>query len=188
MHSHCICKFGGDDGLIALGEWLRQLVVIVLLAVFTDLLLPTKTMQKYVRVVLGLTIIAAMLQPVVPFFQKDWTQKVTQIAIDEFDAGQVGSSTGVAQAEANYKNTLETQTQTEADALIAGQLTTLIDTAAHCSVLSVSVDGVNASRGVVTVTVTLPLVDVSKVQQVQSIVSSNLHIPLQQVHVTAEGG
>ena len=40
----------------ALGVWLRQVVAAVLLAALIDLLLPNRTMQRYVRLVAGLFI------------------------------------------------------------------------------------------------------------------------------------
>ncbi|MHB1629820.1 MAG: stage III sporulation protein AF [Bacilli bacterium] len=47
----------------ALSEWLRHLVVVILLAVFLDLALPSNAMQKYVRTVLGLVVMLTMLDP-----------------------------------------------------------------------------------------------------------------------------
>lgn len=47
-----------------LGEWLRDVVVIILVATFMDLVLPGQSMQRYVRVVIGLFILLALLAPV----------------------------------------------------------------------------------------------------------------------------
>ncbi len=47
----------------ALSEWLRHLVIVILLAVFLDLALPSNVMQKYVRTVLGLVVMLTMLDP-----------------------------------------------------------------------------------------------------------------------------
>ncbi|GIQ70688.1 stage III sporulation protein AF [Xylanibacillus composti] len=48
-----------------LSEWLKEIVVIVLLAVFVDLVLPNRSMQRYVKVVLSLLILLAILSPLV---------------------------------------------------------------------------------------------------------------------------
>lgn len=43
--------------------WLKGIVLIILFASFMDLLLPSSAMQKYVKLVIGLIIIVAMLTP-----------------------------------------------------------------------------------------------------------------------------
>lgn len=57
-----------------LGDWLREVIMIVLLASFIDLLLPGRNMQRYVKVVLSLFILLTILSPVVSLFhlQFDW--------------------------------------------------------------------------------------------------------------------
>ncbi|MDP4096745.1 stage III sporulation protein AF [Paenibacillus sp. P96] len=47
-----------------LGEWLRHLVMIVLMAAFVDLILPSRTMERYVRLVLSLLILLALISPI----------------------------------------------------------------------------------------------------------------------------
>jgi len=58
--------------MVALGEWLKQLVLIVLLATFIDLLLPNKTMQRYVRTVIGLFLLMVLIGPVFRLLSSDW--------------------------------------------------------------------------------------------------------------------
>ncbi|GGI95967.1 hypothetical protein GCM10010885_02050 [Alicyclobacillus cellulosilyticus] len=70
--------------MTVLGAWLKQIILLVLLAVITDMLLPTQTLQKYVRTVLGLAVVAAMLQPVIPFFRGDWMQHLAQAVETEW--------------------------------------------------------------------------------------------------------
>lgn len=48
----------------ALGDWLKQIVLVVLLATFIDLLLPNRTMQRYVKLVVSLFILMTILTPV----------------------------------------------------------------------------------------------------------------------------
>ncbi|MHB1683144.1 MAG: stage III sporulation protein AF [Bacilli bacterium] len=47
----------------ALSDWLRHLVIVILLAVFLDYALPSNAMQKYVRMVLGLVVMLTMVDP-----------------------------------------------------------------------------------------------------------------------------
>ncbi|KJD44046.1 stage III sporulation protein AF [Paenibacillus terrae] len=48
-----------------LGGWLKELVLIVLLASFIDMILPSRSMERYVKLVLSLLILLTLLSPVV---------------------------------------------------------------------------------------------------------------------------
>ncbi|MDD9149295.1 stage III sporulation protein AF [Sporolactobacillus sp. CQH2019] len=54
-----------------LGEWVSQLVVIVLFAVILELLLPARSFQRYVKFVIGLVLIVALMDPIIRLFQLD---------------------------------------------------------------------------------------------------------------------
>lgn len=51
-----------------LSEWLKQLIVIVLLAAFVDLILPNSSMQRYVKMVVSLFLILVLLSPIIQLF------------------------------------------------------------------------------------------------------------------------
>ncbi|PTM58522.1 stage III sporulation protein AF [Desmospora activa] len=55
-----------------LSDWLKQIVMLVLIATFLDLLLPNNALDRYVKLVMGLLIILAMLSPVLNLLQTDW--------------------------------------------------------------------------------------------------------------------
>lgn len=55
-----------------LAGWLKTVVMVIMLATFVDLLLPSNTMQRYVKTVLSLFILLTLLTPVLQLFQKDW--------------------------------------------------------------------------------------------------------------------
>lgn len=55
-----------------LNDWIREIILIIMLAVFIDLLLPSNKMQRYVKVVLSLFILMTILTPIVSLFNKDW--------------------------------------------------------------------------------------------------------------------
>ncbi|UJF31258.1 stage III sporulation protein AF [Paenibacillus hexagrammi] len=55
-----------------LGGWLKSVIMVILLATFVDLLLPSNTMQRYVKTVLSLFVLLTLLSPVMQLFQKDW--------------------------------------------------------------------------------------------------------------------
>ncbi len=55
--------------LTAVTDWVRNIALIVLFASFLELLLPTSGMQRFVRVIMGLLILLAILTPVVDALQ-----------------------------------------------------------------------------------------------------------------------
>lgn len=61
----------------ALGVWLRQVVAAVLLAALIDLLLPNRTMQRYVRLVAGLFILLTLASPLLHWIKGDMDAKLT---------------------------------------------------------------------------------------------------------------
>jgi stage III sporulation protein AF len=58
-----------------LSGWLKEIVLIILLASFVDLLLPNNSFQRYVRTVLGLFIILALLTPFLTLFRQHWDEQ-----------------------------------------------------------------------------------------------------------------
>lgn len=55
-----------------LSDWLKQVILIILLAAFVDLLLPNQAMQRYVKTVVSLFILMTLLTPVFELFQRGW--------------------------------------------------------------------------------------------------------------------
>ncbi len=55
--------------LAAVTDWVRNIVMVVLFASFLELLLPSSGMQRFVRVIMGLLILLAILGPVVDILQ-----------------------------------------------------------------------------------------------------------------------
>lgn len=59
-----------------LAGWLRQIIAVVLLASLVDLLLPNRTMQRYVRLVAGLFILLTVATPVLQWVKGDFNGKL----------------------------------------------------------------------------------------------------------------
>lgn len=59
-----------------LAVWLQQIIAVVLLAGFIDLLLPNKSMQRYVRLVAGLIVLLTILTPIIRVLQGDFSAKL----------------------------------------------------------------------------------------------------------------
>lgn len=53
----------------AVTDWVRNIVMVVLFASFLELLLPSSSMQRFVRVIMGLLILLAILSPVIDVLQ-----------------------------------------------------------------------------------------------------------------------
>ncbi len=50
--------------MTALAEWLKQIIIVVLLATFIDLILPNRSLQRYVKLVVSLFILITILSPI----------------------------------------------------------------------------------------------------------------------------
>mgnify|MGYP001384016954 CR=1 FL=1 len=55
-----------------LASWIQQLILVVIMATFLDLLLPNNAMQRYVRLVMGLVILMLILSPLLTLLKNDW--------------------------------------------------------------------------------------------------------------------
>jgi|GEM_PF-212459 len=63
----------GRDAMDWLAGWLRNIVLIIMLATFVDMLLPSNTMQRYVKTVMSLFILLTLLSPAIQLLQHGWS-------------------------------------------------------------------------------------------------------------------
>lgn len=56
--------------------WLSQIIFIILLAAFIDLLLPNRSMQRYVKLVISLLILVTILSPILSLFQDRFAERL----------------------------------------------------------------------------------------------------------------
>jgi len=56
-----------------LSGWLKQLILLILLASFIDLLLPSQAMQRYVKTVIGLFLLLILMNPLLKLFERNWS-------------------------------------------------------------------------------------------------------------------
>ncbi len=61
----------GELRLTYLETWVRNVVVLILFGTLLELAIPSSSMRKYIRLVLGLVIMLALLRPVVVLFHAD---------------------------------------------------------------------------------------------------------------------
>jgi len=56
-----------------LSQWLKQIILLVLVATFLDLIIPNSSFERYIKLVVGLLIITIMLSPIISLLNKDLT-------------------------------------------------------------------------------------------------------------------
>ncbi|GIP32266.1 stage III sporulation protein AF [Paenibacillus sp. J2TS4] len=73
-----------------LSGWLKELILLILIASFVDLMLPNNTFQRYVKTVVGLFLILVLISPVVQLFQNRWdvNQMIRAADFQQSNAGR----------------------------------------------------------------------------------------------------
>jgi stage III sporulation protein AF len=62
-----------------LAEWIKHIILLILMATFLDLILPSSNMRKYVKLVVGFLILLLILSPLLHLFQYDPSQMLSAI-------------------------------------------------------------------------------------------------------------
>lgn len=170
--------------MTAVGEWLRQIVLIVMFAVIADLLLPNKEMQRYMRMVLGLAVIAAMLQPLHVLVQSGWSDRLAGAAASEVLSGTNSDANSASVKE--FEAVVESEQTRQANQYLAQSLTSDIEAKFGVPVSSVHIQG-QVGTGALRVDVDVPSY-AGDPAEVQDFVASTLAIPAKRVNVTTNGG
>lgn len=63
---------------------MKEIIFVVLLAAFADLLLPNNKLQKYVKLILSLFVLMTILSPVIGLIKGDWNQQF-ELALQSVD-------------------------------------------------------------------------------------------------------
>jgi|GEM_PF-2376935 len=178
--------------MTALGSWLKQLVLIVLFAVFAEMLLPTRALEKYIRMVLGLALIATMLQPLGLLLQRNWAASVANDAIAEL-TGTLGSNNGDTPATSEnessgaLKQTLQQDELQETNRLLAQRISAGIAASYGFTPREVTISG-SAAKGTLQVHVTISAAQQSRASPIQKWIASELGINATRVVVNSGGG
>ncbi|WP_018755124.1 stage III sporulation protein AF [Paenibacillus terrigena] len=61
-----------------LGGWLKQIIFIILLATFIDLILPNRSMQRYVKLVISLLILVTIMTPILSIFRSSFADQLAE--------------------------------------------------------------------------------------------------------------
>lgn len=105
-----------------LTEWIKQLISLVLLATFADLLLPNAKLQKYTKIVIGLFIIVTLLNPLLQFLQMG--NLTDTIRLDRLFFEQGGGGDGEKDPDANR---LKAEQEREMMAYLADSLAVSVE-------------------------------------------------------------
>ncbi|WP_336786861.1 stage III sporulation protein AF [Paenibacillus sp. MMO-177] len=61
-----------------LSDWLKNIIAVIMLAAFVELLLPNKAMLRYARLVIGLLILLTIMSPILRLLQGDFNAKLKE--------------------------------------------------------------------------------------------------------------
>jgi stage III sporulation protein AF len=64
-----------------LTEWISNIILLILLASILELLLPNSSLQRYVKMVVGLLLLVILMTPILSIFTKDATSLLSQIGL-----------------------------------------------------------------------------------------------------------
>lgn len=142
--------------MVALSEWLKQVVAVVLLASLVDLLLPNQTMQRYVRLIAGLFILLALVGPMLSWIKSDFGTKLAA-DLESVRLRPENAAEQLAQIEedaSKLRMSREEQAASLATAQLAAQIKDTVEKEAGAAVRDVQVqagtdaDGVARVQGV----------------------------------------
>lgn len=100
-----------------ISEWIKNIVFVILLATFVDLLLPNTSMQKYARIVLGMLIVLIIITPILELFGNTFSiSAITQEFENNYPTGNtvttIGSIDSIKQkAENDYQEKIREQVE-----------------------------------------------------------------------------
>ncbi len=102
-----------------LSGWLKQIVILVMIAAFIDLLLPNNAMERYVKLVMGLLIILAILSPIFQLLREDLD--LSRLAFNEqgTDGEKMTSLSTIRQQSKGIQQTQDRLIQKEAEERLA---------------------------------------------------------------------
>lgn len=106
-----------------LSSWLKQIILLVLIATFLDLLLPNNAMDRYVKLVMGLLIIMAILSPLLQLIHSNLDLSSLALS-DKYENGkQMDSVEQIKERSTNLKKSQEAFVQTEVESSLGQTVT-----------------------------------------------------------------
>src|SRR5690625_3662886 len=107
-----------------LNDWLKSIIIIILIAAFVDLILPNRSMQRYVKVVVSLFVLLTILTPIVKIIVADFDWEKFEFPDNPLDS-IVASAVPLEQVEREAEM-IRGKTEQQALDIVAGQVEQLI--------------------------------------------------------------
>ncbi len=137
------------DIMNGLSGWLRQVIAVLLLASLIDLLLPNRTMQRYVRLVAGLFILLTMATPIMQWIKGDFGSELAK-GLQAVEKAPAGADRQLAMIEADGAKLRESRLAQAAEltsAKLESEIRTEVEKAGGHPVRRVKVDLEKVSDG-----------------------------------------
>lgn len=107
-----------------LNEWLKSIIIIILLAAFVDLILPNRSMQRYVKVVISLFVLMTILTPIVQFLVADFDWDKFEFPSNPIDS--IVASVAPLEEIEREGELIRTETEQQAMAMVTDQVEQLM--------------------------------------------------------------
>ncbi|WLR43889.1 stage III sporulation protein AF [Bacillus carboniphilus] len=75
-----------------LSEWIANIILFILIAIILDMLLPSSSMRKYVKMVTSLLLMVIIISPIFNVFSMDLSKLITENTIDPTMTSQTKTS------------------------------------------------------------------------------------------------
>jgi stage III sporulation protein AF len=144
----------------SLSGWLRQVIAVVLLASLVDLLLPNRTMQRYVRLVAGLFILLTIATPMLQWLKGDFGSKLSE-GLDSAERTPMNTKAELSQIQdegVKLKNRQDEQAADLGTSKLSASIREEVERTEHVDVRQVEVNAERQADGgwnIQSVTVTL---------------------------------
>lgn len=135
-----------------LSDWLKQIILVILMAAFADLLLPNNAMQRYIKLIVSLFILMTILSPVVQLLRGDWSGKLTAAVQEQAVTttgrdGERGQLDEILQAGARIKADTERKSRQWVESELAETAKSMLEQQDGLSVRQVQVKTVMDEQG-----------------------------------------
>jgi len=171
-----------------LGEWLRQVVAIALIGGIAEMMLPSGGLVRYVRMTVGVALLAALLSPILPALRGGWADGAANRASD-FLFGNT-ATTAPAQPESravqDYAQALHQAEDQDAATYLAEWAEASLPDPIRSEVVKVTVEH-PTSADQMAVTVLVRPTGMADAVEIRQIIASQLDIEPSQVEVLDEG-
>ncbi|MBP1934178.1 stage III sporulation protein AF [Ammoniphilus resinae] len=107
----------------AISGWLQGIILLILLASLLDLILPNSGVQRYVKFVMGLLILLAIITPIMQIFKTDLSPEKLALKILQMNSGN--TQEGLHQVSANASK-LASENDKDVQVFVQEQLASLI--------------------------------------------------------------